>query len=182
MIEEATKLFALYGFRRASVDAIAAAAQVAKPTLYAYFPDKDALFLAVVDSVLERILATARDAAAREGAIATRLTAVLVAKFTFLFDLVDRSPHAAELLGSSSRLGAERVEEADRKYAAIVRQVVEQADGDELALAAAGVSARKLTEALLRCGHGAAYHSEDAAEHAKHLGELVELVIAGVRR
>ena len=52
VVEEATRLFSLYGFRRTSVDEIAAAAQLAKPTLYVYFPDKDAILGAVVEHVL----------------------------------------------------------------------------------------------------------------------------------
>lgn len=182
MVEEATRLFSLYGFRRTSVDEIAAAAQLAKPTLYAYFPDKDAILAAVVEAVLGCILTTAREAAATPGPIEARLSAVLSAKFTYLFGLVDRSPHASELLGSGSRVGAAQVEATDKDFATIVRRLVEAADeAGELDLSRAGLTSRRLTEALLRAGHGAAYHTKTPEEHAKHLGELVTLVVAGCR-
>jgi AcrR family transcriptional regulator len=152
VVEEATRLFSLYGFRRTSVDEIAAAAQLAKPTLYVYFPDKDAILAAVVEHVLGCILESARAAADAPGPIEARLSAVLSAKFTYLFGLVDRSPHASELLGSGNRVGAASVEATDKEFATI------------------------------RTGHGAAYHSKTTDEHAKHLAELVHLVVAGCRR
>jgi AcrR family transcriptional regulator len=183
VVEEATRLFSLYGFRRTSVDEIAAAAQLAKPTLYVYFPDKDAILGAVVEHVLGCILASARAAADAPGPIEARLSAVLSAKFTYLFGLVDRSPHASELLGSGNRVGAASVEATDKEFATIVRRLVESADAaGELDLSRAGLSSRKLTEALLRAGHGASYHSSTADEHAKHLAELIHLVVAGCRR
>jgi AcrR family transcriptional regulator len=182
VVEAAARLFSQYGFRRASMDEIAAAARIAKPTLYAYFPDKDALFAAVVESVLASILANARSAAGTPGRVEARLAAVLSAKFTYLFDLVDRSPHAAELVGSGQRLGAADLEAADQAFASVVRQVVEAADAaGELDLAAAGLSSHRLTEALLRAGHGASYRSETAEAHARHLAELVGLLLAGCR-
>ena len=183
IVEAATRLFSRYGFRRASVDAIAAAAAVATPTLYAYFPDKDALFLAVCEDVLGAIVTRAREAAAASGGLEERLTRVLAAKFTHLFELVHASPHAAELLGSSDRVASELVADADRRYAAVVRQVLTDAiEQGEIDPGRAGASVPRLVEVLLRCGHGAGYQAENAAEHRKHLGDMVDVVVAAVRK
>jgi AcrR family transcriptional regulator len=182
VIDEATRLFSLYGFRRTSVDTIASAAAVAKPTLYTYFPDKDALFLAVCEHVLESILAAARAAAKVDGPLEARLSGVLAAKFTHLFELVDASPHAAELLGSSDRVAAERVEEADRRFAAILKELLSGAvEAGEIDPGRAGSSVPKLVEVLLRCGHGAGYRAGDGARHRKQLEEMVRIVVAAVR-
>lgn len=49
ILEVAGKMFLDQGFGGVSMDAIAEAAPVSKPTLYSHFKDKEALFLAVVE-------------------------------------------------------------------------------------------------------------------------------------
>lgn len=51
ILDEAKWAFLESGFERTSMDAVAARAQTSKRSLYAHFPTKDALFLAVVDRV-----------------------------------------------------------------------------------------------------------------------------------
>jgi AcrR family transcriptional regulator len=58
ILETAGKLFMQLGFQAVSVDQIAAAVPVSKPTLYVHFADKRALFTAVVKERCERALAS----------------------------------------------------------------------------------------------------------------------------
>lgn len=51
ILDTAKLAFLETGFERTSMDAIAARAETSKRSLYAHFPTKDALFLAVVDRV-----------------------------------------------------------------------------------------------------------------------------------
>ncbi|CAN7318968.1 TetR/AcrR family transcriptional regulator [Phenylobacterium sp. LjRoot225] len=51
----ALEVFLAAGFEAASMDAIAAAAQVSKGTLYARYPNKEALFLSVLQGQRERL-------------------------------------------------------------------------------------------------------------------------------
>ena len=51
ILEVAKDAFLESGFERTSMDAIAARAETSKRSLYAHFPTKDALFLAVIDRV-----------------------------------------------------------------------------------------------------------------------------------
>src|SRR5438093_1619157 len=85
-----------------------ASARRATGTVYLYVENKEALFRTLARTTLDGVLATARAAAeARGGSIAERLTTVLDAKFGFFHELLHRSPHASELLTSSSRLCAD---------------------------------------------------------------------------
>ncbi|MBL8632308.1 MAG: TetR/AcrR family transcriptional regulator [Myxococcales bacterium] len=182
IVEEATRLFSQYGFRLTSVDAIAAAAGCAKPTLYAHFPDKDALFLAVCEHVLSGILARAEAAATSNKPMEQQLCAALSAKYTYLFELVHATPHAAELLGSSNRVAEELVAEADRRFREIVRKLLQASvERGEIAPARAGLTVTRLADMLLRCGYGAGYHITDPAQHKKHLEELVRVILLAVR-
>lgn len=180
ILAAAQRLFLQYGHRRTSMDLLAAEARVAKPTLYAHFADKDAVFRAVVEAVMGQIVLGARAAAAREGSLVERITGVLVAKFGLLHQLLHASPHAAELLDSQGRVGADVVARHDAEVRRILAGIV--ADGvanRELAPARAGLTEGGLVEALLRLGHGATYGGPTVAAHRRHLHELVRLAIAG---
>lgn len=182
VVEEATRLFSNYGYRLTSVDAIAAAAGCAKPTLYAHFPDKDAIFLAVCEHVLSGILTKSEAAAATDGPLEKKLAAVISAKYTYLFELVHGSPHAAELLGSSNRLAAKLVEDVDRRFMSIVREVLQTAiEQGEIEPARAGLSLNRLVDLLLRCGYGAGYHVTDVTHHRKNVEEMVRVMMIAVR-
>jgi TetR/AcrR family transcriptional regulator, mexJK operon transcriptional repressor len=56
ILEAALSVFSTHGFSGASMDAIATAAAVSKPTLYEYFGDKASLFTAVLDDAREELL------------------------------------------------------------------------------------------------------------------------------
>jgi TetR/AcrR family transcriptional regulator, mexJK operon transcriptional repressor len=180
IIEVATRLFSQYGFKRTSVDLLAAEAGVAKPTIYAYFDDKEAVFRAVVESVSEELLEATR-AANREGSpIDLRLAAMLSAKFTRYWALVHASPHAQELMDSQSRLGAEIISRLDRAYLALLVEVIEGAK--ELDLRSAGLTAHAAAQMLVRAAAGAAYDATSTASHEKHLTELVRLLVRALRK
>src|SRR5262247_1583533 len=113
ILDAALELFGRYGYRRTSIDDIARAAGVAKGTVYLYVENKEALFRTLAQTVLDGVLANARTAAAARGGAGERLAAILHAKFGFFHDLLARSPHAAELMDSKSRLCADVFTEGD---------------------------------------------------------------------
>src|SRR5215472_6767793 len=55
ILDAARKVFLQRGFEGASIDEIAKAARSGKPTIYARFPDKRALFTAVMLDLVARI-------------------------------------------------------------------------------------------------------------------------------
>ena len=77
VIQAADRLWGEKGVHGASLDDIARAASVTKPTVYYYFPDKSALFTAVICSVLEEHGAGLKTAAHRGGRARERLVAAL---------------------------------------------------------------------------------------------------------
>jgi TetR/AcrR family transcriptional repressor of mexJK operon len=65
ILEAAARVFLAQGYSAVTMDALAEAVPVSKPTLYNYFPGKPALFAAVVTSVCKR-MAAAIELAARD--------------------------------------------------------------------------------------------------------------------
>ncbi len=182
ILTAAFALFLRHGFRRTTLDEIAAAAAVAKPTVYAYFADKDALYVAVVKSVLDSVLLAAEEALGKEP-LAERLVAILSAKFTRVFMLLESSPHAAELMDANGTLAGCVIAKADEAFVALLEREVKRAVGrGELALGRLGLSARDLAQVLLQVGHGAEIGARDEASHRRNLARLVGVVLAAARQ
>lgn len=73
LIEVATNLFMERGFEGTSIDAVAEAAGISKPTLYARYRDKNELFAAILKGRIERWLAPLSAAAEAEaGAVGSK--------------------------------------------------------------------------------------------------------------
>ena len=183
IVEAAIALFARYGMRRTSMELVAKESRVAKPTLYAYFESKESLFVDVCQHVMDGILAEAEKAAASGGSVEDRLAGILVAKYTRIFELVEASPHAAELLGSQEEHAARVVAKGDKAYRALlVRVVEEESVAGRLALPRAGVTAGELADLLMRCASGASAYSnaKSGAAHRKNVHTLVHVLVAGV--
>ncbi len=181
IVQAATELFRRYGFRKTSVDQIARAAQVAKPTVYAYFADKDAVFVAVCRAVMDRIVEGARQARAEDDVV-TRIASVLSAKFTTIHELVESSPHARELLESRNEEANRVIAEADATYGELLlstlRAAARAGDLDVAALGGAPALARLLRQA----GHGASYDATSVETHRANVHALVRAVLrAGLR-
>lgn len=180
IVEAATSLFSRYGFKRTSVDLLATEAGVAKPTVYAYFDDKEAIFRAVVESVCDELLEDAERAARGQGSLEERLAAMLSAKFTRYFELVHASPHAQELMDSHGRIGAEIIQRADRAYLKLLTTTLEESrDVDPRRV---GLSASSAASLFLRAASGAAYDATTVSAHRKHVAEIARVIVASMRR
>jgi AcrR family transcriptional regulator len=86
--------FADLGFEAASMNSIAAAAGVTKPVLYDYFPSKEDLFVAVLESVRDDLLARGAAIARRHDSHAQRFRAGVESFFRF----ADEHPDAIRVL------------------------------------------------------------------------------------
>ncbi|MGI4940589.1 MAG: TetR/AcrR family transcriptional regulator [Janthinobacterium lividum] len=121
ILDAATALFMRDGFAAVSIEGIAAAAGVSKRTFYARFPDKQAVFLAVVrrlvatwlvgfDAALERA-PTLHDAllAAGRGMLAVALTPQALALHRLVVAEAGRPEIGAALQAGGTRSGIERL-------------------------------------------------------------------------
>lgn len=84
MLEVAGRAFAAHGYHAASMDEIAARADVSKPMLYAYFESKQGLYLAYIRRMGDDLLERLRRAPREEPDPARRLEAGVHAFFGFV--------------------------------------------------------------------------------------------------
>ena len=108
ILDAAQALFLQQGLSGTTMEAIARTAGVAKPTLYAYFSDKEAVFRAVIERVLAGFRAAVEKRLEDEGTAEDRVAQALAAKFLAVHELLAGSPHAQELMTDNVRhAGAE---------------------------------------------------------------------------
>ena len=135
IIEAAKFLVLRNGLRATTMEAIAREAHIAKPTLYAHFPDKDAVFAGIVDTVMDELMAAHDEGMRGPGDLADRVGNALAGQYANLAKALAGSPHATELMGEHRRTGArfrERDLRAESEIAAALRAISAK-DPDTLA-------------------------------------------------
>lgn len=168
ILQAAQDLLLKHGLRGTSMEAIARQARIAKPTLYAYFPDKTAIFQTLVDVIIAEWRANFVAALAGDGDIVQRVGAALTAKNKGAMRLVNASPHAAELYEAHDRVSAEQFRRFDAEIATAL----------EAALDRAGVArARFITQMLLAASFGIGHKATNPAELGPALRLLAERLI-----
>jgi AcrR family transcriptional regulator len=175
LLDTADRLFYQEGFRAVGIDRLIAEAGVAKMTLYTYFPSKDDLIVAVLQYRETQVLAFFRAAMARH---ATRTTDPLRAFFAALKEWFE-SPgfrgcafqNAAAELADPAHPGTQVVRDHKRRFAELLRGIVEEA---------AGTGAAALVPAIALLVEGAIvtaviHGTPDAADVAREAAlQLVE--------
>lgn len=93
----AFKLFLRHGFRKVTMSDIAQACAVSRPTLYATFPNKEAIFAAIVTRHAHERLARTEQMLRERSGTKARLEAILDAWVIEVYPLSSASENAAEL-------------------------------------------------------------------------------------
>lgn len=104
ILDAARLLFVRDGLRGTTMEGIARAAGVAKPTLYGYFSDKDAVFTALLDDLSDALTAAFEAGMTGPGTVAQRIGAALAGKYGTVAAVVETSPFAEELYSTHSRV------------------------------------------------------------------------------
>ena len=139
-----------HGVRGTTMELIARAAGIAKPTLYAQFADKEAVLAGIVAELLVELGAAFGAGLAGPGSAAERIGAALAAKHGVITRLLEGSPHAEELFNEHHRM-ADRFRAFDERVEREIEAVLEAAGASpalaRTVIAAAYGIARKLPDA-----------------------------------
>jgi AcrR family transcriptional regulator len=168
-IIEAARFLALrQGLRSVTMEAIAREARIAKPTLYSYFSDKDAVYLAVMEEVIEELKRAFFTGLDGEGSVIARVARALTAKHLAIKQVLEGSAHADEIYSEHDR-------SAGPQFRAL-EAMMEEAVARELSRAGVG-EARGLTRVLMAASYGLGLKVADSAEIAAGIGLVVERVL-----
>ena len=112
ILDAATAVFGQRGFSGATMRAIAEAAGVSRPTVYARYKNKEDAFRAVYQSNFDVALANARAALGTEQPLSVRLGGALEGFFGHIFSAMMALEQAQELLTHQERLAGDIVARA----------------------------------------------------------------------
>jgi AcrR family transcriptional regulator len=162
VVTAALSAFSRFGYRRASMADIAAAAEMSRPALYLVFPNKLAVFRALAEMLLADAMSGAEAAWPEEMPPAEGLAAAILAKDLPIHQLLAATPHAPEILVEAKNLADDLHRATAARFAALVTA----------RLAAAGDADASATARLVA----------NAADGLKHAGLDQATYIEDVRR
>ncbi|MCD7059319.1 TetR/AcrR family transcriptional regulator [Pelagibacterium xiamenense] len=169
ILEGAEAVILRSGLKGTTMEMIAREAGVAKATLYSYFPDKEAIYTALVEVMAEGKLAAFHRGIGQDGPFDERIGEALAGKLGVAADLLARSPHADELLNAHHRLAG--------TLKALDNQVEAELAG---VLAAEGVPDPEITaRMLLASAYGILAKIPDPEEMRKAIRLLAKRVLGG---
>lgn len=182
ILKAAGERFMADGLRRTSIEAIAAAAGVSRPTVYAHFASKDEVFRTIVTDLHDEQLAAMEAAIDPAEEVADRLYAALVARFVPFVTLTASSPHGAELLDENSRVCGDINRSAHKRSLRTLERLLSDADAaGDLDLADAALSPAIAATLFYDAALGA---KEDAsvtpAAYRRQLRRLVTVLTRGL--
>lgn len=180
ILDAAYTAFTRHGVRRTTMDDIAAAAGVSRPALYQHVRNKDDAFRRLAQRLYDQALTEARAGATGPGRLDQRLAGILRPKLALTLRLWHDSPHAAELLGTNTQVGADLEHDFTAAMTDLAASVVRDA-------AAAGevtlrdLSPAEVAELALALTRGLEADLSDPRRPHRRLDQGLALLVAGLR-
>ncbi len=127
ILDAALRVFSRRGYRDASVDEIADESRTSKGGVYFHFPNKEAIFLTILDRTARRLLAKIESAmAAHQDPIAKADAALLAVLRSFAKHRALARLFMVEALGAGREFH-QRMAEIRREFAAIIQRHLDEA-------------------------------------------------------
>lgn len=184
ILDAAERLLGRFGYRKMTVDDIAAEAGIGKGTVYLSFPSKQEVVLSTVDRIVDRVCTAMAEVAARDAPAPDRLRAMLRARVLVRFEAVAAySASLNDLLGSVRvALLARRVQHFEREIGLLARVI---AGGQQEGEIAAGAPRRMGRALVLATNSFLPYALSpdelgDARRLGRESGDVIDIVVDGV--
>ena len=186
LLDAADRLLARGGFRRMTIDAVAAEAGVGKGSVYLHFESKEDIALSCIDRMAERIVLRLEEFAARRDAALPRLRAMLRLRVLDRFDYARRHARSIDekLAVMRQALLERRRRHFSREAASVARVIADGVASGELRRVAADRVAQAMieaTNALLPYSLSVRELGRRAALSAR-LDDVIDLLAAGLSR
>jgi AcrR family transcriptional regulator len=184
ILDAAERLLGRFGYRKMTVDDIAAEAGIGKGTVYLSFPSKEEVVLSTVDRIVDRVCTAMEEAAARDTSAPDRLRAMLRARVLVRFEAVAAYSASLNDLLSSVRaaLLARRVQHFEREIGILARVIAgAQEDG-----AVTAGAPRRIGRALVLATNSFLPYAlspdelGDATRLRREAGDVIDIVVDGI--
>lgn len=175
ILDAAAAAFIRYGYKRVTMGDIAEGAGLSRPTLYGVFPNKEAVFRAVVTRFHEAAIEEIRERITGVESLAERLEIAFEVWLVRPYQMMHQSPDAQELVESMHGFAAEAFVEAYGSFAALLTTILEPYAER---LRPSDLGPGDLAQFLVASGRGMKAHARDAVELVRLVSGLVRVTVA----
>jgi AcrR family transcriptional regulator len=178
ILAAAVKVFFQFGYRKTSMEEVAAAAEVSRQTLYLQFRNKEQLFRAALEYVTEQMLASVRG-------VADSQNRTVEEKLKGIFEVLYGDPLAvssqvniAELLAVARSQEGNIVSRFDAGVISIIGDTLTRA-GTAAHWERHGIGAQELAKHLIDTSTGIKSATDDASEYRRRMALAIRIIVAG---
>ncbi len=171
-----------YGYNKTTIDDIAREAKVGKGTVYLYFKSKKEIMLSLTDLTNERITRQLENLASEDKPPEERIRACVLYRLMTLFDLVNRYPHSEDVIASILPEIVERLDRYVRRHGELLGQIVDQACNDGIFVSKDPAATGQLLANLFEFMTPPYYRFNSRKSLEQFAGEVVDLVLDGLRK
>ena len=185
ILDAADRLLARNGYKKMTIDDLAAEVGIGKGSVYLHFTSKEEIALSHIDRIVEQLKARLEQIASKKTSCERRLKEMLVERVVFRFDSVQHYTQSLNDILSTirPRLLERRKRHFDEEAGIFARLVKEGVEAGEFAKANANETARSLllaTNSLLPYSLSTQELGE-RREIEKRVSALADLLVSGVR-
>jgi AcrR family transcriptional regulator len=178
ILAAAVKVFFQFGYRKTSMENVAAAAQVSRQTLYLQFRDKERLFRAALDYLTEQMLVSIKQLAGNPKA---PLEQTLMDIFEVLRGDslgVSSQINLAELVGVARSQEESIVSRFEADVLSVIADTLTQA-GTAARWQRHGIGARELAMHLLDTSAGAKAAAGNLSDYKQRMALAIRIIVTG---
>jgi AcrR family transcriptional regulator len=174
VVERATEVFCRYGFARTTMGDIAQRCEISRPALYLLFPDKEAIFTAVVEQMDRDKLASVRAEVAHLTGLHGKLLHACLSWGCHGIDLAAAHPDAADLFD----LRYPVVQQAYRNFQGLVVELI----SGHFRAARLKMPAELAARALVFSMRGLRETAANRGDMQKLITSLVDIFVRAIER
>ena len=181
ILDGAVKVFLAQGYQRTTMDDIARAADMSRPSLYLQFRNKADIYRAIAADMVDWSAGTVQQVMAGHGPLAERLQDALESGVFALHDRFGGSPHAAAMMDMKSSLAGDVITEWKKRLCtSFTAAIAAEARDGHIDLAARDLSPAILASLLLDGIEGIKVRIADPNEQRRAARGLVRVVVLAV--
>jgi AcrR family transcriptional regulator len=178
ILAAAVKVFFQFGYRKTSMEDVAAAAQVSRQTLYLQFHDKERLFRAALEYVTEQMLVSIKSLAAnKKGTVEQKLMGV----FEVLCEdslALSSQVNIAELVVVARSQMESIVSRFEADVLSVIADILTQA-GTATRWERHGISAQELALHLLDTSAGVKSATGNLSDYKQRMALAIRIIVKG---
>ncbi len=182
IFKAASDVFALYGFRRTSMQDIADAAGISRPALYLMFDNKEDLFRHLASHRQMQAIDEAISLLSSDGTLEDRFVTAIRTYEKIFYESVAEMPHGAELADVNMSIAADQMKKNRRQLVSALTKAIEDAiKRGDAKMPDASMKPRAFVELLFSSINGQKLNAKTMKEFRQSSNQVIEVFIRSIK-